>query len=371
LLSIPKSAQAALSFSTPEELQLAVDMFLSQDPQNLTLLDSTYGPIETWDVSQITHFDNLFNARTRNPLAATVNVDLSRWDVGNAQYMHDMFLDAAMIDFDVSQWDTSNVIHFNGMWEGALLFQGRGLERWDVSQGKLFMSMFAQTQSLLPSLDLRNWNLRDAERLSNMFRDSNFGSDCGIMTRNEPSSSYKEVTYNLCDWMNIIPLNAQMDGMFSGTDCPDPNDPDLLLVAQTDAAVSFCVPCTGKPSQPVPTSSAGRPNVLLIMADQMRFDMIRSVQEELRHYDGHFKIETPNLDRLKQQGVYFRNAYCQCAVCAPARTTIRTGCTIERSGIQHNDLVSEYENGPLFQERVENLEGIDHVLVDKLGYVSE
>jgi arylsulfatase A-like enzyme len=58
-------------------------------------------------------------------------------------------------------------------------------------------------------------------------------------------------------------------------------------------------------------------------------------------------------------------------VCAPARTTIRTGCTIERTGIQHNDLAMEYETWPWFQERVENLVGLDHVLVEKLGYLSE
>jgi arylsulfatase A-like enzyme len=99
--------------------------------------------------------------------------------------------------------------------------------------------------------------------------------------------------------------------------------------------------------------------------------MIRSVQDELEQYNQYFKIDTPNLDRLRSSGVYFRNAYCQCAVCGPARTTLRTGCTIERTGIQHNDLVTEFENGPLFQDRVKNLEGIDHILVEKLGYVSE
>ena len=117
----------------------------------------------------------------------------------------------------------------------------------------------------------------------------------------------------------------------------------------------------------------GKPNVLLIMADQMRYDMIRAVQDTLKHYDGHFKIETPNLDKLMQQGAYFESVYCQCAVCAPARTTIRTGCTIERTGIQHNDLIHEheYKNSALFMDRLEKLQGIDHVLVDKLGYVSE
>jgi hypothetical protein len=50
---------------------------------------------------------------------------------------------------------------------------------------------------------------------------------------------------------------------------------------------------------------------------------------------------------------------------------LRTGCTIERTGIQHNDLAKEYLASPFFSERVKEIEGLDHVLVEKLGYVSE
>jgi hypothetical protein len=275
--SLPQSTHALVAFTSPDELEGAVDMYLSQQPINLTLLQGKYGPIEYWDVSQITHFDNLFNARTRNPLAATVQLDLSRWDVSNARYMHDMFLDATLIDFDVSSWQVSNVLHFNGMFEGATSFQGFGLEQWDVSQGRLFMSMFAQIQSLHPSVDLRDWNLRNAERLNNMFRDSNFGSssvddnnflDTTIIRNNALDISMKDATHNLCEWMQIIPLNAETDGMFAGSDCPDTNDPDLLSLATMDTTISFCTPCTEilprltDPPRPEPPSSDHRPNVL-------------------------------------------------------------------------------------------------------------
>jgi hypothetical protein len=370
-------------FSTPEELQQAVDIYLTQDPLNVTNLESVYGPIEAWDVSRITHFDNLFNARTRNPLAASITVDLSLWNVSNAQYMHDMFLDAAMVDFDVSGWKVSKVLHFNGMWEGATSFTGRGLEQWDVSQGRLFMSMFANTRSLSPTVDLRNWNVENAERLTAMFRDSNFGQpttaagESDILVQREDAPK----PYDLCEWVWKLPPAAQTDGMFAGTFCPDPSDPNLL---SRNTVVSFCVPCKDLPPVQNPTDeiidttttidpedSSHRPNILFIMADQMRYDMIRAVQDELPQYNNAFKISTPNLDRLKQQGAYFRNVYCQCAVCAPARATLRTGCTIERTGIQHNDLTTEYMNGPLFQDRVEKLQGLDQILVEKLGYVSE
>jgi hypothetical protein len=359
-------------FTDPIELQQVVDVILSQNSTNVAQVEATYGPIEDWDVSRITDFSELFSARTRNPLAFDIDFDLSRWDVRHATIMNDMFLDAANIDFDVSTWDVSSVEQFQGMFEGAKSFQGRGLQKWNVQSGKLFMVMFAETSSLVPNLDLRSWSVQKAERLTAMFRNSNFGSPFNATVASEVTKS-ENVTYNLCDWASKLSLTVDTDDMFLYSQCPDASSPNLL--AQNGSSVSFCVPCgiIPKPEKVGIPSSADRPNVLLIMADQMRYDMIRAVQDTLTHYDGRLKIETPNLDKLMKQGAYFESVYCQCAVCAPARTSIRTGCTIERTGIQHNDLPHEhgYQHVAMFADRLNKLEGIDHVLVDKLGYISE
>jgi arylsulfatase A-like enzyme len=109
------------------------------------------------------------------------------------------------------------------------------------------------------------------------------------------------------------------------------------------------------------------------MTDQQRFDAIRRVQDELSAYNGMHKIRTPNLDRLSTQGAYFRTAYVQSPVCGPSRTSIRTGCTIERTGVQTNPLTNE-ENlriKRLFQDKIDKLEGLDQILVENHGYVSE
>lgn len=356
---------AAKPFVNHLELQDAVDSILlsGRDSEEGKQVEATYGPIEEWDVSQVTIFADLFSATTRNPLAAAANFDLSQWDVSSATDMSGMFLGASQMDFDVSSWDVSRNEQFQGMFEGAISFQGRGLDKWDVSNGKLFMVMLAETQSLLPELNLQSWNIHNAQRLTAMFRNSNFGSVESSATA-------------LCDWAWKLAPTADTEKMFFNSKCPDTSDPQLLT--RNSSSVSFCVPCGVLPPPSTTESSkkqssSDRPNVLLIMADQMRFDMIRSVQDTLKHYDDHFKIDTPNLDNLKQQGVYFESAYCQCAVCAPARTSLRSGCTIERTGVQHNDLIleDEYRKSAIFTERIETLESIDHILVDELGYVSE
>jgi arylsulfatase A-like enzyme len=116
-----------------------------------------------------------------------------------------------------------------------------------------------------------------------------------------------------------------------------------------------------------------KPNLLLIIADQYRYDMIKSVQDDLARYNGKTKVRTPNLDRLRNQGAYFKNAYTQCSVCAPARGTLRTGLTLEASGIQHNNLPtpSVYNLDAQFKNKIEADVTFEQILVESKGYVAE
>jgi arylsulfatase A-like enzyme len=96
---------------------------------------------------------------------------------------------------------------------------------------------------------------------------------------------------------------------------------------------------------------AEKPNLLFIITDQQRFDALS--------ISGNKILKTPNLDRLAKQGVWFRNAYTQCAVCAPARASILTGCTVENHGILTNEISSsKKESGrmsmPTFDEILNN-----------------
>lgn len=76
------------------------------------------------------------------------------------------------------------------------------------------------------------------------------------------------------------------------------------------------------------TFAADRPNVLLIMVD------------DLRDYGGAFTrevVKTPNLDRLRARGTTFERAYVQYPVCNPSRSSMMTGLRAEQTGIVGND----------------------------------
>ncbi len=62
---------------------------------------------------------------------------------------------------------------------------------------------------------------------------------------------------------------------------------------------------------------AARPNVLWIMADQLRFDCLGA--------NGNSLIKTPNLDRLAARSANFQYGFVQSPVCVPSRISYFTG----------------------------------------------
>lgn len=382
--------QGFSAFASSSELQDAVNVVMAieggyvpdQDTQTPLTYDymlSKYGPMEYWDTSNVRDMSNFFNAK-RNVHATNFTKDLSAWRVDFVESFQDMFLGAQLIDFDVSAWQVHNAVQFSGMFEDTLSFKGVGLNLWNTKKGRYYRQMFKGATGLDPSVvSLHGWDVRNAYTMEGMFRDaSTFGSISSFVVDDTATASSRDniemkpqrALNDYCNWNHQLYSYVDTRDMFSGTSCPDTSDPNLKIRNQESPSLSFCTPCSNPNTTPQ-RSPPRRPNILFIMTDQQRYDTLRSVQDELSQYSDKLKINTPNLDRLRSMGVYFENAYSQCPVCAPARTSIRTGCTIERTGIQHNDLITEYINGKLFTERVEALEGIDHILVEEYGYHSE
>lgn len=69
-----------------------------------------------------------------------------------------------------------------------------------------------------------------------------------------------------------------------------------------------------------------RSNLLLIYVDDLGYGDLGSY--------GHPVLQTPNLDRLAEQGVRLTNYYTPSALCSPSRAALLTGRHPYRTGIQ-------------------------------------
>ena len=83
-------------------------------------------------------------------------------------------------------------------------------------------------------------------------------------------------------------------------------------------------------------SAAERPNILIMITDDQRYDALSVVQEEQGERARFPWFKTPNMDRLAAEGVRFRNAFVVNSLCAPSRAVMLTGRYNHLNGIASN-----------------------------------
>jgi arylsulfatase A-like enzyme len=77
------------------------------------------------------------------------------------------------------------------------------------------------------------------------------------------------------------------------------------------------------------SSEAKRPNIIFILADDLRWDAMSSM--------GHPFLKTPAMDRMRAEGVTFQNAFVTTALCSPSRASILTGAYAHNHRVTGNE----------------------------------
>lgn len=96
------------------------------------------------------------------------------------------------------------------------------------------------------------------------------------------------------------------------------------LVGSAPAAYALSLSC--RPALSSRTNKPSRPNIIIIMADDMGFSDVGCFGGE---------IHTPNLDRLAANGLRFMQFY-NCARCCPTRASLMTGQYPHKVGLARN-----------------------------------
>ena len=89
-----------------------------------------------------------------------------------------------------------------------------------------------------------------------------------------------------------------------------------------------------------------KPNILMIMTDQQRYDSLGCYGFEAAH--------TPHLDQLAKEGVLFENNYVPNPICTPSRSSLWTG-----KHLPGHSVYRLYDNLPkdevLFSKRLQQI----------------
>lgn len=105
---VPTQGDLFVIALTNENIQEAVALWLDDQNNNRTLVETTYGgPIGQWDLSGVTSLEEVF-ADVQRTEAESV-IDLSGWDVSRVTSMRALFFNTANLAVHVASWDTSQV----------------------------------------------------------------------------------------------------------------------------------------------------------------------------------------------------------------------------------------------------------------------
>ena len=122
----------------------------------------------------------------------------------------------------------------------------------------------------------------------------------------------------------------------------------MALVGTSLAAIG-CEGCSGAMKEP-----ETKPNFLFVLTDDQRFDAMG--------FMGHPFLKTPNIDRIRNEGGWFKNAFCTTSLCSPSRASFLTGTYCSRHGIMANDMGFDFD--------FEKTPSYHQILRDKGGYKS-
>ena len=98
-----------------------------------------------------------------------------------------------------------------------------------------------------------------------------------------------------------------------------------------------------------------RPNILILMPDQLRADSLRCAGNQL--------VRTPYIDRLAQEGILFSQAVTVSPVCMPARASFNNGLYPHNHNIWANTGEMRLDDETFFKRLL--MEGYNTALIGK------
>ncbi len=116
--------------------------------------------ISTWDVSNVTTMESLFER------AESFNQDIGDWDVSNVTNMFEALHEARAFNQDISGWNVSNVTNMSHMFNNANAFN-QDISSWNVSSTTNMANMFQGAFDF--NQDISGWDVSNVTDMTAMF----------------------------------------------------------------------------------------------------------------------------------------------------------------------------------------------------------
>ena len=175
------TSKAAGVFTSNAALDTAVAAWIA-DSANAT---TTYGEINTWDVSGVADMQRVFQSKTTFNddigcwdtsnvtdmsymfnSASTFNQDLGNWDTSSVANMQYMFASAISFNQDIGDWNTANVTNMQVMFQSSTAFN-QNIGSWSTANVTVMSAMFAAASAF--NQDIGSWNTGNVTSMDSMF----------------------------------------------------------------------------------------------------------------------------------------------------------------------------------------------------------
>ena len=123
---------------------------------------------------------------------------------------------------------------------------------------------------------------------------------------------------------SIFPLNNFILNFFNLKNIPSEKPKSVALTA----ILLFFVNLPFLPNLAAQQNSGKRPNIVFIMTDDHAFQAISAYEDDL--------IQTPNIDRIAEEGALMEQAFVTNSICGPSRAVILTGQYSHLNGVKGN-----------------------------------
>jgi N-acetylglucosamine-6-sulfatase len=98
--------------------------------------------------------------------------------------------------------------------------------------------------------------------------------------------------------------------------------------------ILFSTSLRAAPGLELPRTSDTQPlNIVYILSDDHRYDVMSFL--------GHPWVETPAMDAMAREGVYFKNAVVTTSLCSPSRASVLTGQYMHNHGVVDNNVLTK------------------------------